>query len=162
MLFVAVIFSFVGMVAFFVTLSDRSLLKSILIFVLSGVLIALSVFQYNILQNSLYNETSETRTYELVSLQDDSQVKGKFSGRSFYVYGSLSTEEVYNFYYKTSDGGFQRGKIDANRTVIYEDNNCKPVVLEYEVIEKSNLSEKNQKIILFHLHEKGAGKSYKV
>lgn len=122
--------------------------KNIAIIVLSIVLGAGCIWAIFIYSNSNYTEIKETAKYELVTLQDDSQIEGKIRGEMFYIYGSINTEEVYNFYYKTSDDGFVRGKVDANKAVIYEKDDCKPVVIEYTTYTKST-DEKLQKWLFF-------------
>lgn len=106
-------------------------------------------------------ETKETARYELVTLQDDSQLSGNLGRGVFYVYGSINTEEVYNFYYKTQDGGFVKGKVNANKAVIYENDECSPVVVEYTTYTRSSMNPKLQKWLFFYEREEQT-KSYKI
>lgn len=108
-----------------------------------------------------YTETTETRTYNLVSLQDESQVSGDIRGKRYYLYASINTDEVYNFYYETEDGGFKKAKIDASKAVVYEKDDCNPAVVEYTTYTKSKMSEKWQKILMLDILETEY-KSYKV
>lgn len=86
-----------------------------------------------------YQETEQTASYELVSLQDNSQISGYGSGNLFYVYASIDTEEVYTYYYKFNDG-FKKGKINSDNVIIYEKDNCNPLILEYTTYTKGKMN----------------------
>jgi len=86
-----------------------------------------------------YQETEQTASYKLVSLQDNSQISGHGSGNLFYVYASIDTEEVYTFYYKFNDG-FKKGKINSENVIIYEKDNCNPLILEYTTYTKGKMN----------------------
>ena len=87
-----------------------------------------------------YEEVSKTGDWELQSLSDNSQISGKGSGGLFYVYVSIDTNEVYSFYYKESDDGFKRGKVNADKTTIYERDNITPHVVEYTTYTKNRMN----------------------
>ena len=108
-----------------------------------------------------YTETVQSKTYNLVSLQDESQVSSSIRGRRYYLYASINTDEVYNFYYETEDGGFKIGRIAAANSVVYEKDNCDPAVIEYTTYTKSKMNETWQKILMLDVVKEEA-KSYKV
>lgn len=87
-----------------------------------------------------YEEVSKTGDWELQSLSDNSQISCKGSGGLFYVYVSIDTNEVYSFYYKESDDGFKRGKVNADKTTIYERDNITPHVVEYTTYTKNRMN----------------------
>lgn len=87
-----------------------------------------------------YEQTAQTGEWELVSLADSSQISGEGSGVFFYVYVSIDTNEVYSFYYKTIDNGLKKGKVDADATIIYENDDCTPHVVEYTTYTKSKMN----------------------
>ncbi|MDO5557329.1 MAG: hypothetical protein Q4G05_03705 [Clostridia bacterium] len=110
--------------------------------------------------DSCYEEVLQTDEKELVSIADNSQVSGKASGTIFYIQASMDTEEVYSFYYRITGGGFKKGKIEAKKAVIYEENNCKPRVVEITTYTKSKMGSVLDEILLFgtEIEEK----SYKI
>lgn len=95
-----------------------------------------------------YEEVSKTADWELQSLSDNSQISGKGAGTLFYVYVSIDTNEVYSFYYKQDDGGFKRGKVEADKTTIYEIN-CTPHVVEYTTYTKNKMNNFLRAILAF-------------
>ena len=97
---------------------------------------------YNMWKDSLYQETNLT-TYELVSISDNIQTEVK---GSIFVYYRLSSNPVYTYYYKLSDGGYKMMQISATNTVVYEKEDCIPVVKEYISYEKSTLNPTLKKI----------------
>lgn len=84
---------------------------------------------------------------EIVSLKDNnSQISG--GGNLFYV--SINTEGVYTYYYKLDDGGYKRGQVTDDNTVIYEEDNCEnPSVQRYESYTQNNWNQTWTKILLF-------------
>lgn len=86
-----------------------------------------------------YQETEKTAEYELVSLQDNSQISGFARGGLFYVYASMDTNEVYMYYYKSGDG-YRKGKITSENVIIYEQENCTPTIVEYTTYTKVNMN----------------------
>ena len=108
-----------------------------------------------------YNEVSQTGNWELVSITDDSQISGKGSGGLFYVRVSIDTEEVYSFYYQVNEGGFKRGKVDADTTTIYEKDDCTPHVVEYTTYTKNKMNSILRIILAFGYGE-SSQKTYEI
>ena len=96
-----------------------------------------------------YEESELSEEYNLVSLQDSSQLKGGASGGLFYVCASLGAEEVYTYYYELENGGYKRGKISAEDTVIFEKDDCVPKILEYTVYTRNKLGSILKTILTF-------------
>lgn len=86
-----------------------------------------------------YQETEKTAEYELVSLQDNSQISGYARGGLFYVYASMDTNEVYMYYYKFGDG-YRKGKITSENVIIYEREACTPTIVEYTTYTKVKMN----------------------
>lgn len=76
-------------------------------------------------------ETKQTKNYELVSIKDGNSIEANVSGGMFHTYVSVDTHGEYTFYYKLSDNSFKMGKINADNTVVFEDDNCSPHIVEY-------------------------------
>lgn len=102
---------------------------------ISAVIFILSFFAFAPICQKLYKEKVETARYELVSLQDSSEISGRARGALFYLYASIDTNDVYTFYY-THNGGYKKGKITSENIVIYEDDNRTPCIIEYTTSEK--------------------------
>lgn len=160
MLYIAGILGIVGLVIFFVAFFDTIQKKSIVVLVISLILIGVAVFQYSMFRTAVYKEVIETKVYKLIPLKDVMSFEGNAKEGRCYVYSSINGKDTYNFYYKASHGRLGKGTIAATKTVIYEQNMYKPVVIEYEVIEKCKLDENLQKIILFSTYEKKINKKY--
>ena len=91
-------------------------------------LLVISAFGIGIICTDMDTYEAVGNTQEIVSLQDNSQVSGR--GRRFYV--SIDTNNIYTYYYQLENGGYKQGQVSADKTVIYEEENCeKPVVQEY-------------------------------
>lgn len=86
-----------------------------------------------------YQKTEKTAEYELVSLQDNSQISGYARGGLFYVYASMATNEVYMYYYKSGDG-YRKGKITSENVIIYEQEACTPTIVEYTTYTKVKMN----------------------
>lgn len=71
---------------------------------------------YDIVDGRLEKDIYEP-TYELVSLVASKDINGK----TFLTFGSIDSEPVYYFYYKTEDGGYKVGSIpaDSDRTTVF-------------------------------------------
>lgn len=108
-----------------------------------------------------YNEVSQTGNWELVSITDDSQISGKGSGGLFYVRVSVDTDEVYSFYYQVNDGGFRRGKVGADKTIIYEKDDCTPHIVEYTTYTKNKMNSILRAILAFGYGE-SSQKTYEI
>ena len=87
-----------------------------------------------------YEEVSETGNWELMAIADDVRTSGEGSGGLFYVNMSIDTDEIYSFYYKVDDGGFKRGTVKADSTVIYEKDDCTPHIVEYTTYTKNKMN----------------------
>lgn len=55
----------------------------------------------------------------VICAKDNSSITGSISGSVLYVYGSVSEESVYKYYYQLEDGGIKQGTIPADSTTIY-------------------------------------------
>lgn len=96
-----------------------------------------------------YDETVQTGNWELVAITDDSQISGKGSGGLFYVHISIDTDEIYSFYYKVDNGGFKRGTVNAESSIIFEKDNCTPHVVEYTTYTKNKMNVVLRAILAF-------------
>lgn len=103
------------------------------------VIFLVSTFCLRAIGSKSYQETERTAEYELVSLQDNSQISGSARGGLFYVYASMDTDEVYMYYYKSGDG-YRKGKITSENVIIYEQENCTPTIVEYTTYTKVNMN----------------------
>ncbi len=108
-----------------------------------------------------YDEVLQTGNWELVSITDDSQISGKGSGGLFYVRVSIDTDEVYSFYYQVNDDGFKKGKVDADKTTIYEKADCVPHVVEYTTYTKNKMNSILRIILAFGYGE-SSQKTYEI
>lgn len=108
--------------------------------IIIGVLVFfVSIFCLGAIGAQSYQETEKTAKYELVSLQDNSQISGSARGGLFYVYASMDTDEVYMYYYKSGDG-YRKGKITSENVIIYEQENCTPTIVEYTTYTKVKMN----------------------
>ena len=68
-------------------------------------------------------EPVETTTrIDIANVNDSKEVTGSVSGGGFLIYsvnGSVSTDNVYNYYYQQEDGGFKLANIPADKSTIY-------------------------------------------
>lgn len=108
-----------------------------------------------------YDEISQTDNWELASITDNSQISGKGSGGLFYVCVSIDTEEIYSFYYQVNDGGFKRGKVDADTATIYEKDDCTPHVVEYTTYTKNKMNSILRIVLAFGYGE-SSQKTYEI
>ena len=113
------------------------------------------------IRTSTIEEISKTGEWDIVSLTDNSEVDGSTTGGLFYVYCSIDTDEVYSFYYETTDGGIKRGKVDADNTTIYEKEDCIPHVVEYTTYTKNKMNKTLREILAFGFGE-SSKKSYEI
>lgn len=63
----------------------------------------------------------------LVSIKADSEIEG--SGT--FLVANIGEEDVYTFYYETSDGGYKKGKINSSNVTIYETDEVEPSIIVY-------------------------------
>ena len=96
---------------------------------------------------------------ETIKLMDPSKIEGggHFSGGSGNFV--IATNEVYLYYYKTAEGGYKQGKVNAETTTIYEEKDCKqPRLLSYDsiihVTRKYSGAEKIGRMILLFFSSK--------
>lgn len=120
-----------------------------------------SLFGLDAVFQKSYEETIQTAEYKLVSIKDNSQLEGSGSGGLFYVYVSMDTNEVYTYYYKLEDGGYKKGKISSENAVIYEKDDCKPLITEYTTYTKVNMNHSLENFLTFGSFNKSE-KSYKI
>ncbi len=146
MLWIAVIGSliigFITLVGLIFDLFDcdwKSALHSGICLIICVVIFFVSTFCLAAILAQSYQETEKTAEYELVSLQDNSQISGSARGGLFYVYASMDTDEVYLYYYKSGDG-YRKGKITSENVIIYEQENCTPTIVEYTTYTKINMN----------------------
>jgi len=71
-----------------------------------------------------YGTPIEFNKYErqIVSIKGSSFVSGSF----LLGCGTINSSRYYVYYEKTEGGGFQQEKINVNRAIIFEEENCKP------------------------------------
>lgn len=62
-------------------------------------------------------ENVKTQTLDIVSIHTSDSIHGSF----FLGSGTINGQTYYSYYAKTSDAGFQHGKVNADYTVVYED-----------------------------------------
>ncbi len=108
-----------------------------------------------------YTEVEQTNSFELVSLSDDSQVSVKRGGAYYYII-AVETKEVYSFYYKVNDNGFARKTVNANGTIIYEQENGAPYVIEYTTYTKNKMNGILRAILAFGYGGEWQEKSYEI
>lgn len=77
-----------------------------------------------------YKETQKTGEYEIVSIQESSQVHGEVKVSRYIGKGRIDTEEYYIFYYRDGDC-YKRGKISIEDAVVHEKDYGKPEIIEY-------------------------------
>lgn len=119
---------------------------------ISALVCVLSFLALCPLAMKLYTEKIETARYELVSLQDNTQISGHARGGLFYLYASVDTDDVYTFYY-THNGGYKKGKIVSENITIYEDDNHTPCIIEYTTAEKLDMNPILKAILTFGMLE---------
>lgn len=72
---------------------------------------------------SIPGPSEETTTrIDIVNVNDSKEVTGSVSGGGFLIYsvnGSVSTDNVYCYYYQQEDGGFKLASIPADDSTIY-------------------------------------------
>lgn len=120
--------------------------SSILAFIIGLVLIiCASVGLFGVYSNiDTYEKIDNTQS--IVSINDNSQLSGH--GSAFYV--SINTSGIYTYYYQLEDGGYKQSTVPANKTVIYEEDNCEnPSVMQYGTYTKNNWSTTWSKILIF-------------
>lgn len=100
----------------------------------------------------LHTEKIETARYELVSLQDNTQISGHVRSGLFYLYASVDTDDVYTFYYIYNDG-YKKGKIVSENVTLYEDDNHTPCIIEYTTTEKLDMNPILKAILTFGMLE---------
>lgn len=108
-----------------------------------------------------YTEVEQTNSFELVSLSDDSQVSVRKSGAYCYII-AVETKEVYSFYYKVNDNGFARKTVNANDTIIYEQENGTPCVIEYTTYTKNKMNGILRTILAFGYGGERQKNSYEI
>ena len=112
----------------FIKGEDRDfILGDLIIIIIAGAIGGGAICGINEIQSLYYEEVVQTNDWQIVPIEDSSQISGKIN----YIRVSLDTNEVYSFYYQTNDGGVRRENVFTEQAVIYEDNNCTPHVIEY-------------------------------
>lgn len=120
------------------------------LFFISIIVFLVSIVLNSMLCTKLKTEKLQTARYELVSLQDNSQISGQGRGGLFYLYVSMDTNDIYSYYYKVGDG-YQKGKIVSENAIIYEQDNCTPCIIEYSTITKLDMNPLLSGILTFGL-----------
>lgn len=73
---------------------------------------------------ALYEPEDVTYDFDVVTAKDGSNVQGQFS-----IFGGYIEEVPYYFFYRENpDGGIYQGKIRANNTLIYEDQESRSFI----------------------------------
>lgn len=137
--FIAVIFAICLLIDNLIERCRKGVLHSVIAIIICVVIFFVSFFSLVAISSKSYQETERTAEYELVSLQDNSQISGSARGGLFYVYASMDTDEVYMYYYKSGDG-YRKGKITSENVIIYEQENCTPTIVEYTTYTKVNMN----------------------
>lgn len=137
--FIVGIVAFVFLIANLIVRDWKDALHSVIAIIICVVAFFVSAFGLGAIGSKSYQETEKTAEYELVSLQDNSQISGSARGGLFYVYASMDTNEVYMYYYKSGDG-YRKGKITSENVIIYEQENCTPTIVEYTTYTKINMN----------------------
>lgn len=71
-----------------------------------------------------YDPITKEVTWDVVAAKDGSSVEGRFS-----IFAGYIDEDPYYFYYQQgADGGIRQGKIPAEGTVIYEDQESRSFI----------------------------------
>lgn len=68
-----------------------------------------------------HNKEIVTYNIPLASLNDNSQINGKFSGSLFVRRGTINQVEYFSFYKANGDGSYSLDKKEADRSVIFPD-----------------------------------------
>ncbi len=113
------------------------LLKKLIICIAVGIVGFLGLWG---IDKFTYDEVVQTNNWELVSIADDSQISGNGSGGLFYLQVYIDTNEVYSYYYKVNDKGIKRGKVYADVTTIYKNDDCIPHIVEYTTYTKNKMN----------------------
>lgn len=126
----------IGLISFFIP--DKEIRKTIKEYVIAAFIIGICLFGLsflgvNYLKSASYIDSKKTNDIEILSLADNSENSGKVS--KFYL--SVEPNDVYSYYYQTESGAYKRGKVKADSSNIYEEDNCIPHIVEYTYYEKS-------------------------
>ena len=97
-----------------------------------------------------YEEILQTEYWEIKALSNNR-----------YVYVSTDTDAVYSFFYQVNDDGIKRGKVDADKTIIYERDDCVPHVVEYTIYTKNKMNNVLRIILAFGFGE-NINKNYEI
>lgn len=139
----------VGISLFFLSIIssfEEDNIESMISFLIALALVFGSIFALISINKHIDTYEALEETEQIVSIKDNSQV----SATSGLFYVSMSTDGVYTYYYKTNDGGYKQGKVNADNTIIYEEDNCKsPSIQRYCKYTQNNWSETWTKILLF-------------
>lgn len=72
----------------------------------------------------VYDKEPDQFTFDVKAAKDGSALEGRFS-----IFGGYINDEAYYFYYREyGDGSIKQGKIAADRTVIYEDQETRSYI----------------------------------
>ncbi len=119
------------------------------------------VFGLNGISNLNYEEIEKTGDWELISVADTVKISGEGSGGLFYVHVSVDSEDVYSYYYKLDNGGIKKGSVKAENTLIYENNDCTPHIVEYTTYTKNKMNKILWAIATFGIGDEES-KSYEI
>ncbi len=106
-----------------------------------------------------YEEVSQTADWELVSITTDGSQNSTVNA---YVQTSIDSDNFYSFYYKVNDGGIKKGKADAYATIIRENDDCIPHIVEYTTYSKNKLNIIIRIIFAFGFGEGPSQKTYEI
>ena len=113
--------------------------------VLVGVILVVpSIFFIEKIDTMLDSYEKLTSTTEIYEIKESSKVSGK---GIFYL--KINEDAVYTYHYKQKDGGYKYGSVPAKDTVIYENEDSKPLVKTYSKYTKNNWSTFLTKILFF-------------
>ena len=74
----------------------------------------------------------QTGKNNLVAIQSDSRIEGSATGALTFLVADIGEEDVYTFYYETSDGGYKKGTINSSNVTIHETDKEEPSIIEYK------------------------------
>lgn len=73
----------------------------------------------------VYDQDVRERSFKVVAASDSNLTEGQFS-----IFGGFIGETPYYFYYRQDvDGGIRQGRIPADNTVIFEDQETRPFII---------------------------------
>lgn len=126
------------------TLHDEDWKMEFIPFLVGVIIVVPSIFFIEKVDTMLDSYEKLTSTTEIYEIKESSKVSGK---GIFYL--RIDEDAVYTYHYMQEDGGYKYGSVPAKDTVIYENENSKPMVKTYSTYTKNNWSTFLTKILFF-------------